>query len=118
MTCPNCNRFMKDKSYSYYGFGDWDMDYPSTLHEEHICPHCKIKYVNGDWIIPERFLASEKQQRTMLFINSVLHIGIPAPTKTKAHSYISKHFDAAKRMKEQLDIEWCEDNAGWLPEYF
>lgn len=118
MTCPNCNRFMKDKSYWYYGFGDWDMDYPTELHEEYVCQHCKIKYVNGKWIIPDRFIATEKQQKTMLFINSVLHIEIPPPTKIKAWSYISKYFDEAKLAKEQQFEQWCEENAYWLPEYF
>ena len=52
MKCINCQTEMKDKSYWYYGIGSWDMDYPDTLHEEHRCPNCKYKYINGEWKKP------------------------------------------------------------------
>lgn len=118
MNCPNCNRTMQDKSYNYYGIGDWDMDYPATTHEEYICSHCKIKYMNGEWEIPEEIAATNKQKRAALFINRVLGVQLPVLTKKNAWQYINKYLEKAKEQR-RYDFEcWCEEHADWLPEYF
>ena len=74
MKCINCETEMKDKSYNYYGLGDWDMDYPASYHEEYVCPNCKCKYTgegwgiktNSKWKIPKEVeLPTEKQVKTI-----------------------------------------------------
>lgn len=109
--CPNCNSAMTNNSFFYRGLGDWDMDYPANYYERYVCPHCDIEYVNGNWSIPDKFLATDKQQRTMLFISSVLGIEPPAPTKAQAGLFISEHFAEAKkvRLRQLYNLALSED---------
>ena len=82
MKCINCKTEMKDKSYSYYGLGDWDMDYPASYHEEYRCPICKCKYINGKWEVPKKVeKPTEKQVKTILFINNKLQMALKPITK-------------------------------------
>lgn len=119
MNCPNCNKEMKDKSYWYYGLGDYDMDYPSTLHEEHCCNSCNIKYVNGEWIIPKKYeRATEKQVKCVHFICRELGIHYEPLFKRKTWEFINKYLDAAKQSNNAKFKCWCEDNFDWLPEYY
>ena len=103
MKCINCLTEMKDRSYSYYGLGDWDMDYPASYHEEHRCPNCKCKYVREDygqgrWEIPKKVeLPTEKQVKTILFINNRLMLSLEAITKQQCIRDIGKYFDKAKQ---------------------
>ena len=102
MKCINCLTEMKNKSYDYYGFGDWDMDYPASHHEEHRCPNCKCKYIRedygeGKWEIPKKVeLPTEKQVKTILFINNRLMLSLEAITKQQCIRDIGKYFDKAK----------------------
>ena len=87
MKCINCLTEMKNKSYDYYGFGDWDMDYPASHHEEYRCPNCKCKYIRedygeGKWEIPKKVeKPTEKQVNTILFINNKLQMDLKPITK-------------------------------------
>lgn len=108
MKCINCQTEMKDKSYSYYGIGDWDMDYPDSYHEEYRCPNCKCKYTredhysDGKWDIPKTVeKPTEKQVKTILFIMSKLHISLEAITKQQCIRDIGKYFDKAKEVANQ-----------------
>lgn len=99
MICPNCDREMEDKSYWYYGISDWDMDYPATHHEEYYCNSCKIRYVHGKWEFPQHIqLATEKQIRTVHFINSKLGTNCTPLLKRQCWRFISKYFDEAKEV--------------------
>lgn len=119
MNCPNCDKEMKEKSYWYYGIGDWDMDYPATLHEEYCCIDCSIKWINGEWIIPKRYeRATDKQIKCANFICRELGINYEPLFKRKTWEFINKHLDDAKRSREISFECWCEDNSDWLPEYF
>jgi hypothetical protein len=102
MKCIECQKEMKDKSYWYYGIGDWDMDYPATHHEEYRCKECKIKYVNGEWIVPKNIeLPTEKQVNTILFINNKCGLAIKPITKKQCIRDIGKYFDKAKEVADR-----------------
>lgn len=119
MQCPNCDKEMKDKSYWYYGIGDWDMDYPATQHEEYWCPFCSIKYINGQWLIPEKYgRATQKQIKCANFICRELGINYEPILKYKTWQFINKYYDEAKQSRANAFSDWCEDNADWLPEYY
>jgi hypothetical protein len=119
MKCPNCSKEMENKSYWYYGLGDWDMDYPATYHEEHLCADCDIKYVNGKWDIPNKFeRATDKQIKCVRFICKELGINYEPLLKRKTWKFIHKYLEAAKISKRTSVECWCEENSDWLPEYF
>ena len=128
MRCPNCDKEMKDKSYAYYGMGSWDMDYPDGYHEEHRCSRCKIRFVKDaqeEWTIPDSIRATDKQLNAALLIERNTGIDMPPPIKKLMCKYIGDNIELSKRRyeeykqaKEQLFVEWCEDNSDWLPEYF
>lgn len=119
MKCPNCDKEMKDKSYWYYGIGDWDMDYPATLHEECYCADCDIKWVNGEWTIPKRYEPpTEKQIKCVRFICRELGMNYEPLLKRKTWEFINKYLDDAKQSWETNFECWCEDNSDWLPEYY
>jgi hypothetical protein len=116
MKCINCGTEMKDKSYSYYGIGDWDMDYPASYHEEYRCPNCKCKYTredhygDGKWDIPKTVeKPTEKQVKTILFIMSKLHISLEAITKQQCIRDIGKYFDKAKEVANQPRYDDYDD---------
>ena len=125
MKCPNCNKEMKDNSYSYYGLGSWDMDYPDCYHEEYVCRACKISYINGEWQIPDSLIATEKQIKAAEFISNILGFEIPPHTKKMLWQFIHDNLQEAIKAREELIKrneqsfdDWCWDNAHWLPEYF
>ena len=110
MKCINCETEMKDKSYNYYGLGDWDMDYPASYHEEHRCPNCKCKYINGKWEVPKMVeKPTEKQINTILFINNKLRCSFEAITKQQCIRDIGKYFDKAKEAANQPKYDDYED---------
>lgn len=119
MNCPQCNKEMKDKSYWYYGIGDWDMDYPATLHEEHICYNCGIKHVNGEWIVPKKYdRATDKQIKCVNFINRQLGSNFEPILKSSTWRFIKENLDKAQTIWDNTFSDWCEENSDWLPEYF
>lgn len=119
MNCPNCNKEMKDKSYWYYGLGDWDMDYPASFYEEHLCVDCGIKHINDEWFIPDKYeRATEKQIRCANFICGELGLDYKPLFKRKTWEFINKYLNEAKRSWNSKFECWCEDNSDWLLEYF
>ena len=119
MKCPNCDKEMKDKSYWYYGIGDWDMDYPATLHEEYRCIDCNIKYINDEWIIPKKFeRATYKQIKCAAFINRQLGTNFEPILKTSTWKFIKDNLTTAKEIYNHSFSDWCLENSDWLPEYF
>ena len=125
MDCPHCNKEMEDRSYWYYGLGSWDMDYPDELHEEYWCASCRIKFINGEWTVPDSIRATDKQLNAGVIIEHNTGIRMPPPIKKLMCEYIGnnielskKRYEEYKKGKERLFEEWCEENSDWLPEYF
>ena len=121
MDCPNCDKEMKNKSYLYYGLGDWDMDHPSTLHEEYFCKDCKIKYAQGEWSIPKIFeRPTEKQIKCVMVINQVLELKFNPLIKSRTRVFINKYMQKSKEISkykydgvqpDNINYEndaWCE----------
>jgi len=122
MKCPNCDKEMEDKSHSFWSMGDWDSETPSGWTEEHYCKSCKITFNNGNWEIPKKFeRPTEKQIRTVLFINSKLDRNCEPLLKRQCWKFISKYFDEAKKQAEidkEQQAEWLMEDYGGEFEYF
>lgn len=98
--CPGCGRIMRFQEtpciiFDASGTAD-DEDLQGT-HYEWSCPVCGIKYENGKWDVPEHKRPSEKQIRTILFINGRLGLDLEAPlTKRQAWIWTDRYFDEAR----------------------
>lgn len=117
MKCPNCDKEMKytDKGYWGYSFSTgYEPDYPDYFRRDiYSCKDCKIKNVNDKWEIPKKYLPTEKQEKTILFINNHLRMDLKALTKHQCWLDIGKYFDKAKKTPLHLS-EYYED----MQEYF
>lgn len=98
--CPNCNKKMIDKSYTkmeeFYHWEDEAFYYQKVKHEKFVCEPCKIKYKDGKWKIPKKYLPTGKQIKTILFINNHLNMQIEPLTKYQCWCDIKKYFNEAK----------------------
>ena len=74
--CPNCDKEMDNKSYckmeEFYHCGDKEIYYQKVEHKKFVCKSCKIIYLDDEWKIPEKYNPTEKQKKTILFINNRL----------------------------------------------
>ena len=109
----------KDMGSAYYGLADWDMDYPPWHPRDlYTCKPCNIKNDNGEWVIPQKYeRATDKQIKTVKFINAVLRTDFEPLLKTRCWRFIKDNFDEAKQIHSNNYSEWCEENLNWLPEY-
>ena len=91
---------MKDKSYSkmegFYHWEDEETYYQKVEHEKFVCKECKIICFDQEWIIPKKYRPTEKQEKTILFINNHLKMDIEPLTKHQCWIEINKYFDQAK----------------------
>ena len=82
MKCPNCDKEMDNKTYckmeAFYHWEDEETYYHKVEHKKFVCKSCKITYLDGEWKIPEKYDPTEKQEKTILFIHTIilLHINI------------------------------------------
>lgn len=117
MKCPNCGNEMIDKSYSkmerFYHWEDEEFYYRDNYYEKFICNDCKISFENDTWNIPNKLLPTEKQIKTILFINNHLNMDLQALTKHQCWLDIGKYFEEAKKTPLHSS-EYYED----LQEYF
>jgi len=116
MKCPNCDKEMKHsfKEWEVWGFAHWDCEHGDYCCEDkYYCSACRIKNINGKWTIPNKFLPTEKQKKTILFINNHLRMDLEALTKRQCWLDIGKYFDEAKKIPLHSS-EYYED----LEEYF
>jgi len=101
MKCPNCGKEMIDKSYSkrerFYHWEDEEFYYRDNYYEKFVCNDCKISFENDTWNIPNKLLPTEKQKKTILFINNHLSMDLKALTKHQCWLDIGKYFDKAKK---------------------
>lgn len=117
MKCPNCEKEMTDKSYSkleeFYHWEDEDYYYRKNYYEKFICKDCKISFENNKWHIPNNLIPTEKQKKTILFINNHLKMNLEALTKHQCWLDIGKYFDEAKKTPLYSDEDWIN-----MQEYF
>ena len=122
MICPNCGKEMKPIRRRYVGFGD-EPDYDLYEHTGDECRKCRIKYDNhyNSWILPDSLKPTEKQIKTVLFIQNRLDIRADnLVTKKQYCEFIGKHFDEAKNTKEfKYDIyEFDPEEYGYAEEFY
>jgi hypothetical protein len=101
MKCPNCGKEMIDKSYSkleeFYHWEDEDYYYRKNYYEKFVCNDCKISFEDDEWHIPNNLMPTEKQKKTILFINNHLRMDLEALTKHQCWLDIGKYFEEAKK---------------------
>ena len=117
MKCPNCGKEMIDKSYSkleeFYHWEDEDYYYRKNYYGKFVCNDCKISFEDDKWNIPNNLMPTEKQKKTILFINNHLGMDLEALTKHQCWSDIGKYFDEAK--KKPL---YSDEDLLYMQEYF
>ena len=122
MKCPHCGKEMKDKSHFIeitFLTGDEPDYYPTEWYEEYHCKDCKIKYDNGNWIIPKAYTpATDKQIKCVNFINRQLNTYHIPVLKHQTWKFIKENLSKAQEAYNNSFSEWCEDNSDWLPEEF
>lgn len=118
MTCPNCEKKMTDKSYSkleeFYHWEDEDYYYRNNYHEKFVCNDCKISFEDDKWNIPDNLMPTEKQKKTILFINNRLGMDLEALTKHQCWIDIGKYFEEAKKIPlySDEDLLYMQDYFG------
>lgn len=109
MICPNCGEEMKPIDRRYVGFGD-EPDYDLYEHTGDECRKCRIKHDerSHSWILPDFLKPTEKQIKTVLFIQNRLNIHADnLVTKKQYCEFIGKYFDKAKNT-EDFKHDVCE----------
>ena len=101
--CPNCGNPITMTEY-YKRFYHWEDErhyyYLATKGE---CTKCHIQRDDGEWIIPEDLLPTEKQKKTVMFIRNRLNIpyGEEGITKHTYWEFINRYFDKAKTLHNE-----------------
>ena len=117
MKCPNCENEMIDKSRfkkeRFYHWEDEEFYYRDIYYEKFVCNDCKISFEDDKWNIPNKLLPTEKQKKTILFINNHLGMNLEASTKHQCWLDIGKYFEEAKNTPLYTS-KYYED----LQEYF
>jgi hypothetical protein len=115
MRCPCCNGKMKykDKGYWAYPFSTGpEPDYPDWYKKDvYKCTECDIKKVNDEWKIPKKYeRATEKQIKTVKFINSMLDKNFEPVLKKQTWEFINKYFEEAQEAKRERLESYYEQN--------
>lgn len=117
MKCPNCGKEMIDKSYSkleeFYHWEDEEYYYRKIYYEKFVCNDCKISFEDHKWNIPNNLMPTEKQKKTILFINNHLRMDLEALTKHQCWLDIGKYFYEAKNTPLYSDEDYI-----YMQEYF
>lgn len=96
--CPNCYKEMIEIKYEI----PVDKNTLKRKAIKYVCPFCNIIAANSSnvrirgYSIPNKYLPTEKQIKTIGFINSKMHLGLKAITKKQSIEIIDKYFDIAK----------------------
>ena len=117
MNCPNCKKEMVDESYSklekFYHWEDEDYYYKENYYSKFICDDCQISFEHNKWYVPDSLKPTEKQKRTISFINNRLRIDLDAITRHQCWLDINKYFDKAKNTPKYSYEDWLK-----IQEYF
>lgn len=127
LNCPCCEKPMKFKDKSYWGFPfstGPEPDYPDWIQREvYTCNDCRIKKVNDEWTIPKKYKRpTEKQLNAVKFINYYLDKDFEPLLSSQCWKFINKYLDKAVKVKQNSERyrgDW-EDDADyeWFDEYF
>lgn len=103
MNCPNCNKVMKEKEYFALDFG-YGMAGEEVYNRniEFKCSSCKIMYENDKWIIPDKLQPTEKQKKTLSFINNRLGTDFEPITKHQCWNIINENLNKANNVKPSV----------------
>ena len=119
MLCPDCRKTMKTNSkqvMTSMSFIDGESIFETVYFNE--CT-CGIRYEDLKWEIPEDRKASEKQIKAAMFIENVLKIKAPPPTKKGMWVFINNYFDKAKEKQETKNNDSKpEDEDSYYPSVF
>jgi len=120
MKCPCCDKEMEYKDDGYWGYpfctGD-EPDYPIYFVKDiYTCKKCSIKKINDKWSIPENYnKPTEKQIKTILFINNYLGTNYEPLLKSPCWKIINENLQEAISYKEAHDEqigEWHREEYG------
>lgn len=82
MKCPNCKQEMKSRE----GFNKFR------------CVNCEINYIDKHWDVPLQYQPTDKQKRTIGFINGKLNTSFESITKHQSWEIIRDNFEDAKNV--------------------
>ncbi len=127
MECPNCfNEMVCKREIRYIPdlSGTADDEELEYVWEQNKCKKCGISYeqdlccgLHGKWKNIEKYAPTEKQKKTILFINSRLHLGLEALTKRQCWRDINKYFDEAKETPKYTDEDWLDIQEAYGMDY-
>ena len=75
-------------------------------HEYFSCATCGITYIDGAWNIPQKYQPTEKQKRTIDYINNRLGKNIKALTKHQCWVDIGKYLKRANNVYLYMDASY------------
>ena len=114
MTCPNCGSPMVE-SKKFRPFYHWEDEctYYKRI-DVAKCKVCGITNEDGTWNIPESLKPTQKQERTVKFIENRLDVCYDSEVKLKrtCRDFIAKYFEQAK--KEETSPSFTEEDCDAL----
>lgn len=113
MNCPNCGKEMKHRQITGYepDFGGTaDEDELKVTWDKYTCKDCKISYDGTEWKIPKALRPTEKQVKTLLFINNRLHLNLEPITRQQCWRDTNKYFKTARKIASQKEASTHADD--------
>ena len=112
MICPNCGSPMVEAK-DFRSFYHWEDECTYyKLIDISKCNRCGITNEDGKWVIPESLKPTQKQERTVVFIESRLDVYYDPEVKLRRNcsEFIAKYFEKAKNepIYSQLTEEDCD----------
>lgn len=110
MRCPNCGRLMAETK-EFRPFYHWEDE---CTYYERIdickCNKCGITNEDGKWNIPESLKPTQKQERTVKFIENRLNVFYDPEVKLRRNcsDFIAQYFEQAK--KEEAPFRFTEED--------
>ena len=114
MNCPNCGSSMRVTN-KFRPFYHWEDE--CTYYERvdvAKCKRCGITNEDGEWNIPEGLKPTQRQERTVAFIENRLDVSYDPEVKLRRNcsDFIAKYFEQAK--KEEAPPSFTEEDCDCL----
>ena len=115
--CPHCfntnlKKSRKIKLQEFYHWEDEEYYYQQVLIEKSICA-CGCECIDEKWHIPEKYVYTQKQDKTIDFINKVLYTNFVPITKNQSSLIISNYLKQAS-MEAEKDMYYCSEWPDYL----